>query len=396
MIWSSFIIAIGALIIISRKNLWLGMLVSGLILGLANLSIKNVSSIFMGTVTDGSVFLLAIAVSIIPLIGGIVQQSGMLESMTNSLQINRRLFLVLSPALLGFMPIPGGALLSCPLIEKAGDDIKKEEYVAINIWFRHLLIIIYPLSSSLLVCAKMAGISLYTAVLYLLPAPIIMGVLGYYFLLRKIKGNMSNATLSVEQNKFKAIAKPVFIFLSAPLIHASLLGFGTFPFSEIPMLIGLLFSLSIALCFAKTDFKGLKKAFFIMKPYRFFLLILGIFFFLNVFTATKIVPLIAELTLPKHFLIIALAFIMSFFTGRIQVGFSIIFPVFIARFGEIDIFQFVLFYMSVFLGYLVSPVHPCLSLSLEYFKTSYTQVMKRLAIPVMIVFIILYVLAIFI
>jgi uncharacterized protein len=395
MIWISFIVAISALIIISRKNLWLGMLVSGVILGFANLPVRRVLEITFETITDGSLFLLAIAVSLIPLIGGIVQQGGMLERMTNSLRMNRRLFLMLSPAFVGFMPIPGGALLSCPLISKAGTDIKKEEYVVINLWFRHLLIIIYPLGS-LLICVKMANIALYDAVLYLLPAPIVMGIIGYFFFLRKIKGNMSDQIHFTEKNRFKAIAIPIVIFLSAPIIHVLLLFSFSFPMMEIPMLIGLSVSLGIAICCAKTDLPEMKKAFAVMKPYRFFLLIIGIFFFLNIFIATDIASKIAAFAMPKHVLIILLAFLITFFTGRIQVGFSVILPIFLARFGSLDMVHFTVFYLAVFMGYLISPVHPCLSLSLEYFDTTFTHVMKRMAAPVLIIMAMLYGLALFI
>jgi integral membrane protein (TIGR00529 family) len=392
MIWISFILAISTLIIISRKNQWLGMLASGLILGLTNLPLYTFLMITWQTISDGSLFLLATAVSLIPLIGGIVQQSGMLERMVSSLRMNRKIFLMLSPALVGFMPIPGGALLSCPLISKAGNDIKKVEYVVINLWFRHLLIIIYPLGS-LLICTKMADVSLYSAVLYLSPAPLIMGLLGYFFFLRKIKGNMSDLSQTEDKNRFRAISTPIIIFLAAPLIHILLMWLAPFSMMEIPMLIGLTFSLGIAICCAKTDYKGLIKAFSVMKPYRFFLLIIGIFFFLNVFTATDIASKIAEFTFPKHVLIIVLAFVISFFTGRIQVGFSVILPIFLARYGTLDLLHFTLFYIAVFMGYLTSPIHPCLSLSLEYFETTFAQVMKRMAAPVLIIMALLYVFA---
>jgi uncharacterized protein len=395
MIWISFVVALGMLIYLSRKNLWLGMIISGLILAVVNLSLSDLGQIILDTVGDGSLFLLAIAVSIIPLIGGIVQQSGMLARMTNSLRMSRSLFLMLSPALVGFMPIPGGALLSCPLISKAGKDITNEDYVVINLWFRHLLIIIYPLGS-LLICVKMADIALYDAVLYLAPAPLIMGVIGYFFFLRKIKGNMSELAESKEENRFQAIATPIFIFLAAPFIHVILMGLVSFPMMEVPMLIGLTVSLVMAVYYAKTDFQGLKKAFGVMKPYRFFLLIIGIFFFLNVFTATEIASRLAELAFPKHVLIIVIAFFITFFTGRIQVGFSIVLPIFLARFNYLDMMHFVVFYISVFMGYLISPVHPCLSLSLEYFNTTFLQIMKRMAVPILIIMSILYGLALLI
>jgi integral membrane protein (TIGR00529 family) len=387
--WISFIVAFAVLIIVSRKSLWLGMLLAAFLLGIMHLSFVSLLEITYNTIADSSVFLMAIAVGIIPIIGGIVQESGILERMTNSLRINRKLFLMLSPAFIGLMPIPGGALLSCPLVRHAGDDISNDEYVAINLWFRHIFIIIYPLGT-LLICSKMAEISLYTAVLYLLPAPFVMGIIGYFFLLRKIDGHMNETAKLSPEPRTKALGIPLLIFLSAPVIHVLLMLSGIFPFDEIPLVIALTISLSLAIGFGKVDNGMFAHVLKVMKPLRFFLLIIAIFIFLNVFKATEVASLISTLVISKNFLIIVIALVITFLTGRMQVGFSIVLPIYLASYGDLDMMTFTVMYISVFLGYLISPVHPCLSLSLEYFRTTFTRTMKLLAMPILIILVLLY------
>ena len=145
LIWLSFFLSLALLLIIARKNLWLGMFVGALILGIFNLKINLLFVEIAHTFTDVSILLLALAVGLIPIIGRALQTSGLLGNLVNNLQISRKGFLAFSPAFLGLLPLPGGALLSAPMLIKAGKDIEDETFVAINVWFRHILILIYPL-----------------------------------------------------------------------------------------------------------------------------------------------------------------------------------------------------------------------------------------------------------
>jgi len=62
-------------------------------------------------------------VAIIPLIGGGLEESGRMAELVSNLRIGRRAFLASSPALLGMLPMPGGALLSAPLVEREGEEV---------------------------------------------------------------------------------------------------------------------------------------------------------------------------------------------------------------------------------------------------------------------------------
>jgi len=41
-------------------------------------------------------------------------------------------------------------------------------------------------------------------------------------------------------------------------------------------------------------------------------------------------------------------------------------------------------YFSAFLGYAISPIHPCVSVSLQYFKEDFRSYIKTLALPAFI------------
>ncbi|MBN2602448.1 MAG: DUF401 family protein, partial [Candidatus Marinimicrobia bacterium] len=157
LMWLSFLLAIILLIGIGRKSIWLGLMVSSFVLGILNLSIHQVVSIFTFTITDSSIFLLALAVGIMPIIGGALSESGLIADLIESLNMRSKTFLFIAPAFMGMLTMPGGALLSAPVIATVGKDVTKADYAAINVWFRHILVMIYPLAG-LLATTKMAGL----------------------------------------------------------------------------------------------------------------------------------------------------------------------------------------------------------------------------------------------
>ncbi|MCK4695437.1 MAG: DUF401 family protein, partial [Candidatus Cloacimonetes bacterium] len=85
----------------------------------------------------------------------------------------------------------------------------------------------------------------------------------------------------------------------------------------------------------------------------------------------------------KNFLIIAIAFFLGFVTGRVQVPVSILLPIFLTKYGSLQLttLTFAIMYVAVYIGYMVSPVHPCVSVSVEYFQTKYLNFAGKFILP---------------
>ncbi len=380
-IWFGFLLSLALMIIIGQKNLWLGFIVGALVIGLFNLNIKQTLFEIQRTLTDPSILLLAIAVGLIPLIGGALEISGLMDNLVNNLKMKRKLFLAFAPAFLGTLPMPGGALLSAPLILRAGTNISGEGYAVINVWFRHAFILIYPLGA-LLVTTKMANLNLYIATLYLIPGFILMVILGYIFLLKGIDGDIQNNS----KVNLKKLLIPIAIILSAPIIHIVLMSIFKNLMKEIPLVIGVTTSLVLAFYFGKLSWKDLKPISLKMKPWKFALIIIGMFLFLNMFRSSGIAKIIAEIVFSKSFLIVGIGAFLGFVTGRVQMPFSILLPVYYSKFGNetITYVVFAVMFFSIFIGYVISPVHPCVSVSLEFFGTGLKGFFKKLAVPTII------------
>ena len=97
------------------------------------------------------------------------KDDAMAASRYGSEGIGKKGFMAFAPALLGMLPMPGGALMSAPLLKKAGKGVPAELKAAANVWFRHIMLLVYPLSPSLIASAKIAGIDLYKGVFSLAP-----------------------------------------------------------------------------------------------------------------------------------------------------------------------------------------------------------------------------------
>ncbi|MDO9577202.1 MAG: DUF401 family protein, partial [Candidatus Cloacimonadales bacterium] len=366
LIWISFFIALALILIIAKKSLWLALVVGALCLGIFNLSFLELWRVIWLTISDMPILLLAVAVGLIPLIGGSLQKSGLLNDLVENLQVKRQVFLGFSPALMGLLPIPGGALLSAPMLKKAGDDISKEHYAAINVWFRHILILIYPLGG-LLPCSKMANLNIYTIILYILPAFAVLFLLGYFFFLFHIKGDMPKP----QDFNLRKLLIPLLIIISAPVIHIILSNNGVM--DEISLLIGIFTSLILTVFIGKLKLPDGKKIIRKMKPWKYFLIIIGVFLFLHVFEASSVSEEISKIVFSKSFLIIFIGAFLALVTGRVQLPVSILIPIFLATYGseQLTPLTFAIMYVAVYIGYMISPVHPCVSVSIVYFGAKY-------------------------
>jgi integral membrane protein (TIGR00529 family) len=388
--WIGFIISLIVILIVARKNLPLALFCGAVILGLFTLPLVSILENIIYTLTDPSIILLALAMGVIPMIGGAMKQSGQMDDLVNNLRIGRKGLMALSPAIMGLLPMPGGALLSAPILEKGGEGVADDLKVVINNWFRHLFVMIYPLSSALIASAKISNLDLYTAVLSLLPAFAFALFLGYIFFIRKVHGNIKYSS----PFSLKKLLMPLGIILVAPFLDFVLKKIFAFHVEEIATLIGVSTALILSwrLSRAKLNLKEISKK---MKPWNFSLIILGMFIFLHIFQSSNVANLIASIPLPPATLCVVAGFILGFATGRVLLPASIILPVYLAT-STISPFVFAIIYTSIFFAYIISPVHPCVCVTIEYFNVPLKNFFKLLAAPTFIIFVIIILISIFV
>ncbi len=392
LLWIGFLLAMGLLLIISRRDLALGMAIATLVLALFTHTLGSLGAALWQTISDPSVLLLAAVVGIIPLIGGVLETAGEMDQLVANLRIGIRPFIALGPALLGMLPMPGGTLLSAPLIERGAGHTPADIKAAVNVWFRHVLLLIYPLGPALIASAKIANLEVYAVIPHLLPAFALFLILGYVFLLRRVSGRL------IQPGKFswRGLLVPLFIILIAPLLDLVLRYAAPLPYAEIGTALGVLTSLTAGLLIGKIRLQSFVRIFRNAKPWKYGLIIIAMFAFLNVFTTSGVPERISDLALPPAILCIAIGALLGMITGRIQSPISIIVPIYITTYGAMSAAALAVTYFAVFLGYILTPIHPCISVSLEYFHTSLGAFLRRLAVPILAALLVTLVVGLFV
>ncbi|HHN81699.1 MAG TPA: DUF401 family protein [Methanomicrobia archaeon] len=377
--WIGFLVAVTILLVVSLKDLSLALLLGSVILGIATIGTTATLQSFARTVASADVVLLALAMGLFPILGSLLHETGALDDLIENLRVGRRLFLSLSAALIGLLPVPGGALLSAPLVDGDAATLSPERRFAINIWFRHVLIFIYPIGPTLLVPAKIAGVPVYAVIPYLLPFLVLLIALGYLFLLRDVDDEMTYAR---EADSGKLV-KPLLLILIPPAIHLSLTALTPIEPTEIIIFFAVLASVVLAIVWGGLDIRKVARVTRAAKPWKFFFIIIGIYLFIYVFTEAGMDARISGLDVPLIVMCMGVAFFLAFVTGRTQVAASVVFPTYLSSAG-LFVMPYSIFsitYLSIFLGHLLSPVHPCIPLSLEYFKTSIGAAFRTMGIP---------------
>jgi len=392
MLWVGFSLAIVLLLVISRRDLALGMSVATIALALFTHSFGTFGTALWQTLADPSVLLLALVVGVIPLIGGVMEASGEMDRLVANLRIGIRPFLALGPGLLGMLPMPGGALLSAPLIERGAGHAPADIKAAANVWFRHVLLLVYPLGPALIASAKIADLEVYSAIPYLIPAFALSLVLGYVLLLRRVSGKLTQpGTFSL-----MGLLVPLFIILIAPVLDLVLKRVAPLPYTEIGTVVGVLVSLFMSLLIGKIRLRQFGRILRKAKPWKYMLIILAMFAFLNVFTTSGVPERIGAMSLPPVVLCIVIGALLGLITGRIQAPMSIVVPIYVTTYGAMSAPAFAATYFAIFLGYILTPIHPCISVSLEYFKTSLSAFVRRLAVPTLAALLITFAISLFI
>lgn len=376
-LWIGFSLSLVLLLFVSRRNLALGMAVAAAVLAGFTLTPASFGGALWRTISDPSVLLLALIVGLIPLIGGSMETSGEMGRLVSNLRIGVRPFLAFAPALLGMLPMPGGALLSAPMVERGAGHTAADVKAAANVWFRHALLLVYPLGPSLIASAKIAGLDVYAVIPYLVPAFLLTIGVGYVFLLRRASGRLSHSgPFSVA-----GLLVPLGIILAAPLLDLVLKGTIDLPVAEIGTSVGVAVSLVAAIVVGRLGFGQLGAIARRMAPWKYSLIVLAMFAFLNVFTASGVPERIAAMALPPVVLCVVIGATLGLITGRIQAPMSIVLPIYASTYGTISAPVFAVTYFAVFLGYILTPIHPCISVSVEYFETSMVPFLKRMIVP---------------
>ncbi|NLP19094.1 MAG: DUF401 family protein, partial [Firmicutes bacterium] len=148
---------------------------------------KNIIMTLLRTLIDGLTLELVGMLLLIMVLERIMEGQGVLQQLVTDIRRvipNNRLALSLLPALIGFLPSVGGALISCPLVDQGAGDLELAPEVKgyINYWFRHVWEYSIPLYPAVVMTAGMTGMEVVELIPYLFPSTLVAIGTGFVIL----------------------------------------------------------------------------------------------------------------------------------------------------------------------------------------------------------------------
>lgn len=384
-----------------KYNISIIMVVSSLVMALlCRLTVTQVLRVVYLTVTSRVTLILFFSIILLELLGHLLKETGAMQKIIDSLGRllgDWRLLMAALSAVIGMLAVPGGAIMSAPMIEEVGrkTSFSAGGQAAANFWFRHVLYFSLPLFPSMILAAELAGVKVSVFTVYNLPLSVAGAVLAFFTIFREARGLSPRLDTGVE-NKELWLSLKHFLISSAPILIILCLVTMfqvLFPFA---ILIGIIVAFISYLPRQDSLWAALKERLLnkVLPGVKFktALMILGIMFFKHTLDYTSVVSSMAEYLVrtgaPAIVLMFLIPFLMGLITGDNSASIAIIIPLFapfLDRSAPGYLSQLAFLYFSSSFGHIFTPVHPCLVLTKEYFKVNFGQMLRPLLLPALLV-----------
>jgi uncharacterized protein len=371
------IVAFVGIFVLRAKNIefYIAISFAALVIGLTSGAPLNIFyDVLVKTLSAYNTWNLVSAVALITVLGYALKETGLMvrfiEGMSKILPGN--ILLATIPALFGFLSMPGGALMSAPFIEPEANKLglKQEYKTYYNVWFRHLLYWVNPITSSTLMAVALSGIPVNDWLRVQSPLFFVMMAIGFiasrnFIETPKKRQGTDGLTLDSMMGGIPILVTVILTLGGAP-IWASLLA-GIF----VGMYLGKV----------KTD-----KAVEIFKNgirWDLVLSIISMLYLRDMITSSGSIVKLFEAVIASGIPVLAIAIVVPLFIGAISgspaMGVGIAFPILLPLFGEPNIHLVSIIFLGITCTYITSPLHLCLVLTNNYFKSDLNKVLRYLA-----------------
>jgi integral membrane protein (TIGR00529 family) len=384
-----------------RVNLGITLTATALLLAILALDWRKIPAVLY-TTTDYQTLDGRLVISVVLATFGIMflsqlyKETGLINQLSISLANivkNPKTILSALPAVIGFLPVSGGALMSAPLVDSEAEKLKltPEKKAYINLWFRHTIFPVYPVSQVLIITAALTETTIPSIIVRQIPVVIVMIIFGFLVGFwgtpnQKIRGK------SEEENKPNSNLK-TFLVAFTPILSTIVVTVGldmtSFELSKqgfdvlIATIIGIIFFVAIS----KPSLKVFTKPLNGLGIYGVTLAAYGAFLLRNVLKAVGISNIfkafVSNGSMDVLLLLIVLPGILGFLTGSpqggIAIGASIVAGILPSSNGKpFSPSTAALLYMSAYMGYVIAPTHLCFTFTADYFKCSLSKIYKYL------------------
>ena len=310
------------------------------------------------------------------------------------------------PALIGLLPMPGGALFSAPMVETSLHErsVSGEQKTILNYWFRHIWEYWWPLYPGVVLAIALLGVDTWRYIIFMAPLTLLSIMAGLIFILLPLGKAESPREGNLTWSEIKGFLWEIMPILVVILVILLLFGLTRFLH---------FFGINIKISGVTSIFPGLLSAILWVYlvnhiPLRQFraalldkgllsllLLVFSIMIFKTILTESQVVFQVRDelmaYKIPVLLVIMIMPFLSGFITG-VAIGFvGASFPLIIPLFHTSQSFDYMvlaaLAYAFGYMGMMLSPVHLCLLVSKDYYKASLTKSYHYLLPPVIMVLI---------
>jgi integral membrane protein (TIGR00529 family) len=311
--------------------------------------------------------------------------------------VRPRLRLIFFPALIGLLPMPGGAIFSAPMVKAVSADMRlgNEDRVVINYWFRHVWEMAWPLYPGIILTVALADISITALISRSWPGIVSMFGIGWFFFLR---AGVLNTLVVQEESSHSKGGRSTVLREGLPLLIAIVGAIGlesmlsrftpdiSFEWGVIVALIGAI------ICIMLQNQLGMDFLLTVLKKktlWTMLMVIAAIFIFKDVMQAAGIVQAMAA-SAGGGVALFAAAVFLPFLVGMvagINVAFvGATFPLLIGLLHSLGMEEHLVPYLilgsfSGFTGVMISPIHICFVLTCNYFETDLGRAWRRIIAP---------------
>lgn len=384
------------IVLLLKKRIALGntMLIAAIVLFLMVApEITVLQNTLVRTLTAPGTWSLMAAMYLVMCLEHQLRTTGVLDNfmMTVKKVFSDRALLAVMPGLIGFLPSLGGAIMSCPMVENASRRlvVSAEQKSTMNYWFRHIGEYANPIVPGMLLASEILQVPLRDLLIVLTPFGILSVILGWFLLVVNIKTKpLEKVEEEVAATVVDSPWRSIILALGPIILNI---------FLVVTFNLDAALSLAIVICVMSIVLRQRLTAIRTMfvEAYNFNLLwgVFGIITFQNMFNlsgaVTTFLAYMETTPISIELVIMFISFMGGLLCGVSQSMIALSFPI-IAAMGTIDMHLVTAAYIFGVGGQMITPVHLCYPITVEYFKADFVKpmipVIKLEAIMMLIAF----------
>jgi integral membrane protein (TIGR00529 family) len=393
-----------------RVQLSLSLLIGSLLLALlTGLGLEAWIRGAVSAITSLQTLSLAAIIGLILIMSQLMEGSGHMKRLVASftrLSKDARIVGSVMPALIGLLPMPGGALFSAPMVETSLNEhrVSGEQKTVLNYWFRHIWEYWWPLYPGVVLAIALLGVDTWRFITFMAPLTLLSLMAGVIFILLPLGKIESPEKGHPTWSEIKGFLWEIMPILVVILVILLLVGMTKFLYlfdisvkiSGVGSILPGLLAAILWVCLVnRISLRQFRAASLDTRALPLLLLIFSIMIFKTIMTESQAVSQLRDemmtYNIPVLVVIMILPFLSGIITG-IAMGFvGASFPLIIPLFHTTQAFEYMalagLAYTFGYMGMMLSPVHLCLLVSKDYYKASLIKSYRRLLPPVIMVLI---------